>query len=74
MSPNIYVTFDEPRPCVPIGRCDPSAAQGLLRVDVDERWRYYEQLAGTTRTVPYLDGGSVGHAATDAADETEAET
>ena len=26
----------------------------LLQSDADERWRYYEQLAGITRTVPHL--------------------
>ena len=26
----------------------------LIQQDVDERWRYYEQLAGVHRTVPHL--------------------
>ena len=27
----------------------------LAQADVDERWRYYEQLAGIERTVPHVD-------------------
>ena len=30
-------------------------APALAQADVDERWRYYEQLAGVERTVP-VDG------------------
>jgi pyruvate-ferredoxin/flavodoxin oxidoreductase len=36
-------------------RSDPARAERLLRLaqrDIDERWRYYEQMAGVERTVP----------------------
>jgi pyruvate-ferredoxin/flavodoxin oxidoreductase len=39
-------------------RTDPSEAQRLgllLQADADERWRYYEQLAGMHRTIPHSD-------------------
>ncbi|HVW31156.1 MAG TPA: pyruvate:ferredoxin (flavodoxin) oxidoreductase [Acidimicrobiia bacterium] len=41
-----------------LARTDPEAARSLLaleQADVDERWRYYEQLAGVARTVPHAD-------------------
>ena len=41
-------------------RTDPARARELsllLQSDVDERWRYYEQLAAMQRTVPH--GGAV---------------
>jgi len=41
-------------------RTDPERAQQLghlLQADVDERWRYYEQLAAMHRSVPALDEG-----------------
>jgi pyruvate-ferredoxin/flavodoxin oxidoreductase len=41
-----------------LARSDPRQAQALLELaqaDVDERWRYYRQLAGLERTVPHLD-------------------
>ncbi|HKJ57567.1 MAG TPA: pyruvate:ferredoxin (flavodoxin) oxidoreductase [Nitriliruptoraceae bacterium] len=41
----------------------------LAQVDVDERWRYYEQLAGVVRTAP-PDGAQDAHAS--APDETTA--
>jgi pyruvate-ferredoxin/flavodoxin oxidoreductase len=31
----------------------------LLQADADERWRYYEQLAGMHRTVPHTDPPTV---------------
>jgi len=40
-------------------RTDPARARSLaslLQADVDERWRYYEQLSGLHRTVPHTDG------------------
>ena len=48
-----------------LARTHPDAAKDLLaleQADVDERWRYYEQLAAMARTVPH---------AADAADGTE---
>jgi pyruvate-ferredoxin/flavodoxin oxidoreductase len=39
-------------------RTDPVRARhlsGLLQADIDERWRYYEQLASMHRTVPHVD-------------------
>ncbi len=41
-----------------LGRTDPSRARelsSLLQSDVDERWRYYEQLAAMHRTVTHAD-------------------
>ena len=38
-----------------LARSDPEQSRHLLalaQADADERWRYYEQLAGLTRTVP----------------------
>ena len=43
-------------------RTDPVRAAHLLTLaqsDVDERWRYYEQLAGVERTVPHEPGAVV---------------
>ena len=43
-------------------RSDPVRAghlQALAQADVDERWRYYEQLAGVERTVPHEPGAIV---------------
>jgi hypothetical protein len=31
----------------------------LAQADVEERWRYYEQLAGVERTVPHEPGAIV---------------
>ena len=55
-------------------RSDPDRAKDLAKLaqsDVDERWRYYEQLAGLERTQPQVlgspddpDGGADGAAAT----------
>jgi pyruvate-ferredoxin/flavodoxin oxidoreductase len=42
-------------------RSDPERAEALMdlaQADVDERWRYYEQLAGMERTVPHPDDGT----------------
>ncbi len=39
-----------------LARSDPERAEhlfALAQADVDERWRYYEQLAGVERTVPH---------------------
>jgi pyruvate-ferredoxin/flavodoxin oxidoreductase len=39
-------------------RTDPARARelsGLLQSDIDERWRYYEQLASMHRTVPHAE-------------------
>jgi pyruvate-ferredoxin/flavodoxin oxidoreductase len=41
-------------------RSDPERARHLLalaQADVDERWRYYEQLAGEERSLPQDEGG-----------------
>ena len=41
-------------------RTQPEAAHhlaGLLQADVDERWHYYEQLAGMHRTIPHTHDG-----------------
>jgi pyruvate-ferredoxin/flavodoxin oxidoreductase len=43
-------------------RSNPERAAHLLalaQADVDERWRYYEQLAGVERTVPHEPGAIV---------------
>jgi pyruvate-ferredoxin/flavodoxin oxidoreductase len=43
-------------------RTDPERAQHLMtlaQADVDERWRYYEQLAGVERSVPHEPGAVV---------------
>jgi pyruvate-ferredoxin/flavodoxin oxidoreductase len=40
-----------------LNRTDPERGRqlgALLQADVDERWRYYRQLAGVERTVPHL--------------------
>ncbi len=40
-------------------RTDPNRAAELAtlaQADADERWRYYEQLAGIERTIPHLEG------------------
>ena len=44
-------------------RADPDTARrlfALAQADVDERWRYYEQLAGVERTVPGEDDEETG--------------
>ena len=44
-----------------LARIDPEHSRHLLalaQADVDERWQYYEQLAGETRVVPHDDGQS----------------
>jgi pyruvate-ferredoxin/flavodoxin oxidoreductase len=54
-------------------RSDPERASHLLtlaQADVDERWRYYEQLAGVARTVPHEPGAIVDEAGI-AAEEVE---
>jgi hypothetical protein len=46
----------------------------LLQADADEKWRYYEQMAGMHRSVPHLehvDGGALA-VITDAAKGDEA--
>ncbi|MCC5949191.1 MAG: pyruvate:ferredoxin (flavodoxin) oxidoreductase [Nitriliruptoraceae bacterium] len=48
-------------------RSDPdraAALRALAQSDVDERWRYYEQLAGLTRTQPSPDVPSIDEAPT----------
>ena len=40
----------------------------LVQADADERWRYYEQLAGMQRAVPHVGDESVLTAAVDDAD------
>jgi pyruvate-ferredoxin/flavodoxin oxidoreductase len=43
-------------------RAAPERARHLLtlaQADVDERWRYYEQLAGVERSVPHEPGAVV---------------
>ena len=43
-------------------RSDPERAHYLMtlaQADVDERWRYYEQLAGVERSVPHEPGAVV---------------
>jgi pyruvate-ferredoxin/flavodoxin oxidoreductase len=42
-----------------LARTDPERARHLLALaqeDVDERWRYYQQLAATERSLPQDDG------------------
>ena len=42
-----------------LARSDPEWAEHLFELaqaDVDERWRYYEQLAGIERTMPGDEG------------------
>jgi pyruvate-ferredoxin/flavodoxin oxidoreductase len=44
-----------------LSRTQPERAKELLalqQADVDERWRYYEQLAAMARTIPHGDGAS----------------
>ena len=36
----------------------------LLQADIDERWRYYEQLASMHRTIPHVTPGHAGQEAT----------
>jgi pyruvate-ferredoxin/flavodoxin oxidoreductase len=38
----------------------------LAQADIDERWRYYEQLAGISRTIPHLSPDIVPEVASDA--------
>jgi hypothetical protein len=43
-------------------RSDPERARHLMtlaQADVDERWHYYEQLAGVERSVPHKPGAVV---------------
>jgi pyruvate-ferredoxin/flavodoxin oxidoreductase len=62
-------------------RTDPARARELsrlLQADVDERWRYYEQLAAIHRAVPHVDPEDPGpdgtaEAARDAGDGDETE-
>jgi pyruvate-ferredoxin/flavodoxin oxidoreductase len=45
-----------------LARTDPERAAKLMtlaQADVDERWRYYEQLAGVERTIPHPPGAIV---------------
>jgi pyruvate-ferredoxin/flavodoxin oxidoreductase len=54
-----------------LARSDPDRAAQLMtlaQADVDERWRYYEQLAGVERSVPH-EPGAVVDAAGAAAEE-----
>ncbi len=47
-----------------LARTHPERAEELLRLaqaDVDERWRYYEQLAGMARTIPHASGNGSDH-------------
>jgi pyruvate-ferredoxin/flavodoxin oxidoreductase len=62
--------LDSPAPSIPVAqfastetrfavlqRTNPARAAelaGLAQADADERWRYYQQLAGVERTVPHL--------------------
>jgi pyruvate-ferredoxin/flavodoxin oxidoreductase len=42
-----------------VGRSDPERARhlfALAQADVDERWHYYEQLAGVERSMPQDSG------------------
>jgi pyruvate-ferredoxin/flavodoxin oxidoreductase len=44
-----------------LARTDPERSEelaALAQADVDERWRYYEQLAGMARTVPHAGNGN----------------
>jgi pyruvate-ferredoxin/flavodoxin oxidoreductase len=46
-----------------LARAAPDRARdlvGLLQADVDERWRYYEQLAGIERAVPHAGTATAG--------------
>ena len=46
-------------------RSDPERAAHLMalaQADVDERWHYYEQLAGVERSVAHEPGAVVDHA------------
>jgi ATPase subunit of ABC transporter with duplicated ATPase domains len=55
-----------------LARSDPERARHLLalaQADVDERWRYYEQLAGERRSVPQDHGGGELPAVEDAPEE-----
>jgi pyruvate-ferredoxin/flavodoxin oxidoreductase len=48
-----------------LARTDPDRAAELMtlaQADVDERWHYYEQLAGVERTVPHEPGAIVDEA------------
>jgi pyruvate-ferredoxin/flavodoxin oxidoreductase len=43
-----------------LARSDPERARHLLalaQADIDERWHYYEQLAGEERSLPQDEGG-----------------
>jgi len=61
-----------------LSRTDPERAEmlaALAQSDVDERWRYYEQLAGMERTVPHASGNGTadgdGDGTTSAGEEVE---
>lgn len=48
-----------------LDRRDPDRAASLLtlaQADIDERWHYYEQLAGVERSIPHEPGAIVDHA------------
>ena len=56
-----------------LARSDPERADrlfALAQADVNERWRYYEQLAGMERTIPH--GPTAPEEATDDAKEGKA--
>ena len=59
--------------CAAPTRSGRTGSAASLQADVDERWRYYEQLAGMHRSVPGLgdeaDDGGAPEAAEAAADE-----
>lgn len=55
-------------------RSDPERAQhlqALAQADVDERWHYYEQLAGVERSIPVDEHGAAGAPASDDRDVME---
>jgi pyruvate-ferredoxin/flavodoxin oxidoreductase len=57
-----------------LARAEPERARHLLalaQADVDERWRYYEQLAGEQRRVPQDSGAVIPALATDTDTEEE---
>jgi pyruvate-ferredoxin/flavodoxin oxidoreductase len=62
-----------------LARSDPERSEHLLalaQADAEERWRFYEQLAGVERTLPHLDGeageaGETREAVEASASETE---
>ncbi len=58
-----------------LARTHPDRAEELLRLaqaDVDERWRYYEQMAGMARTIPHVSANG-GHDGSDHGSDTSEE-